>query len=395
VKNATAVVYPGAFLVALAEGMLNLGLVFFLREHHSAGPGLIGWFMGFSVLSYILGCLLLRPVFERLAPQTSLAIALVGMPLFLLLLVLLPVLPLTFLLSGLYRLALSFYWPPAMGWLSRGVEGQALGRRQSRFNLSWSTGLVVSYVLAGVASERSAGLPLLIAIAVFAGFAVYFFIAMAASPVLRATARAAAPAARVAAPGPQGTSLRFPAWVGMFASYVVSGMVATVFPLFAQDELGSSKSLIGTLISSRTLTQSLGFLVLGLLAFWHNRKLFLVAAQAYLALLLVLMSFARSLPFFAVLFPLLGLATAMSYAGGLFHGIAGVGNRAGRMAIHESVLNGGYIVGASVSGVFYQVYSMRSVVLFCLGTSLVAILTQGVLLTRRGAQRGARPEGSR
>ena len=248
-------------------------------------------------------------------------------------------------------------------------------------------------MLAGVASERSAGLPLLIAIAVFSALAVYFFVAMAASPALRATARAAAPAARAAAPGPAGTPLRFPAWVGMFASYVVSGMVATVFPLFAQDVLGASKGLIGALISSRTLTQSLGFLVLGLLAFWHDRKLFLVATQAYLALLLVLMIFARSLPFFAVLFPLLGLATAMSYAGGLFHGIAGAGNRAGRMASHESVLNGGYIVGASVSGVLYQEYSMRSVVLFCLGTSLVAMLAQGVLLTRRGAQRGARPEG--
>jgi len=167
--------------------------------------------------------------------------------------------------------------------------------------------------------------------------------------------------------------------------------VAAVFPLFGQDELGASKSLIGALISSRTAAQSIGFLLLGLFTFWHYRRAFLVAAQVYLALLLALMVFARSVTFFAVLFPLLGLATAMSYAGGLFHGIAGARDRTSRMAVHESVLNGGYIVGSTVSGVLYQQLSMRAVVLFCLGCSLAALLAQGV---SRWTRRPAAPRGS-
>lgn len=382
-------VYPGAFLVALAEGMINLGIVFFLRERHGAGPALIGWFMGFSVLMYVLGCLLLRPLYERLRPQLSLAIGLAGLPLCLLLLVGLPILPLTFLFSGLYRLCLSFFWPPAMGWLSRGVEGPVLGRRQARFNLSWSTGLVASYVLAGVASERSAGLPLYAGILGFAVLALYFFLLLALVPALR---RDPVPLGRAATAGArgagQGTALRYPAWIGMFAAYVVSGMVAAVFPLFGQDELGASRSLIGALISSRTATQTIGFLLLGLFTFWHYRRGFLLAAQGYLALLLALMVFARSTAFFAVLFPLLGLATAMSYAGGLFHGVAGAPNRTARMAVHEVVLNGGYILGSTVCGLLYQRLSMRAVVLFCLGCSLAALLAQGLSRwTRRPAAR--------
>jgi len=94
------------------------------------------------------------------------------------------------------------------------------------------------------------------------------------------------------------------------------------------------------------------------------------------------MLFARSVGFYAVLFPLLGLGSSLSYAGGLFHGIAGSRRRAARMAIHESTLNGGYIVGATVSGMLYQQSSMRAVVAFCLGSSLAAILTQGLLLRR-------------
>jgi MFS family permease len=384
-----AVVYPGAFLVAFAEGMLNLGIVFFLRERQGASSGLIGWFMGFSVLVYTLGCLGLRPVFDRLRPQIALMIALFGMPVFVLLLVLLPALPLTFLFSGLYRLALVFFWPPAMGWLSQGVEGAALNRRQSRFNLSWSTGLVSSYVLAGVASQRDAGLPLVLSLAVFAGYAVLLTVALAAFPSLRAAPPPAPAPAGGRGPGSgDGTPLRYPAWVGMFASYVVSGMVATVFPLFAQDVLGASRSTVGSLVSSRTLLQSVGFLVLGAVSFWHYRGRWLVLSQVYLALLLSAMLLARSLAFFAVLFPLLGLGAALSYAGGLFHGIAGASRRAARMAIHESTLNGGYIVGASVTGLLYQEYSMRAVVVFCLSCVLTAILIQSLLLSRmRGRAR--------
>jgi MFS family permease len=377
-------VYPGAFLVAFAEGMLNLGFVFFLRERQGASPSLIGWFTGYSVLVYTLGCLLLRRLFDRLRPQRALLLALYGMPAFLLLLVLLPALPLTFLFSGLYRLALAFFWPPAMGWLSQGVEGEALSRRQSRFNLSWSTGLVTSYVLAGLASQKDAGLPLVLSIAVFAGYAAVLTAALAAFPALRIAAPPAQPAtpAGGGAPAADGTPLRYPAWVGMFASYVISGMVATVFPLFAQDVLGATKGVVGTLVSSRTLLQSVGFLVLGAASFWHFRGRWLLLSQAYLAALLIAMLFARSVGFYAVLFPLLGLGSALSYAGGLFHGIADSRRRAARMAIHESTLNGGYIVGATVSGMLYQQSSMRAVVAFCLGSSLAAILTQGMLLSR-------------
>ena len=163
----TFVIFPGAFLTALGEGMINLGLVFFLRERYGASPSLIGWFVGFSVLVYILGCLGLRPFLDRLRPQILLPSALAGISVSLLLLYLLPSLPLSFLFSALYRLALAFFWPPAMGWLSQGVEGDRLSRRQGRFNLSWSLGLVASYSLSGLASDRAVALPILLTAGIF------------------------------------------------------------------------------------------------------------------------------------------------------------------------------------------------------------------------------------
>ncbi|MBN1834290.1 MAG: MFS transporter, partial [Spirochaetales bacterium] len=370
----TFVIFPGAFLTALGEGMLNLGLVFFLRERYGASPSLIGWFVGFSVLVYILGCLGLRPFLDRLRPQLLLPAAVAGIVLSLLLLYLLPSLPLSFLFSALYRLALAFFWPPVMGWLSQGVEGQQLGRRQSRFNLSWSLGLVASYALAGAASERAVALPILLTAGTFGVYLAFLLACLAAVPALRRSGTdgaVAAPGAAAAAPASvpnpaaaepaaaalpparvlgEGTPLRYPAWAGMFAAYVVSGMIAAVFPLFAADVLRVSKSTVGALISARTLTQSVGFLLLGFAGFWQFRRRYILLGQLYLAVLLALMSQARSLGFFAVLLPLIGLAMAFSYSSGLFYGIAGSRHRAGRMAIHESLLNGGYITGATAGG---------------------------------------------
>jgi predicted MFS family arabinose efflux permease len=137
---------------------------------------------------------------------------------------------------------------------------------------------------------------------------------------------------------------------------------------------------VGTLISARTLTQSLGFALLGALNFWQFRRRFILIGQGYLAVLLVLMTQARSLGAFAVLFPLIGLAMAFSYSSGLFYGIAGSRRRAGRMAVHESLLNGGYITGATAGGYLYQHFSMIAVVLFCLVCTVAALLAQGFLL---------------
>lgn len=378
----TAILLPSALLVALGEGMVNLGLVFFLRESYRASPSLIGWIVGYSTSIYILGCLLLRPLFDTVRPHVLLGVATSGMAFSVLLVYLLPGLTLTFLFIGLYKLACSFFWPPVMGWLSQGLEGAQLNRVTSRFNLSWSLGVVISPLLAGLASERSAGLPLLGAALVFLASFLLLLSAILVLPQMRGYTRQDKPSLQEAqAPG-RSTALRFPAWVGFFTGYMVSGVIATVFPLFARDVLSTSKSLIGVLLSSRTFFQSLGFLLLGALSFWHFKARYLLLGQLYLVLLLVGMTQARTLPAFGVLLPLLGTSTAFSYATSLFHGIAGSRRRASRMAIHESLLNGGYIAGASAGGILYQEFSMSVVLFFCLASALAALLAQGGLLLR-------------
>ena len=156
---ATSVIYPAAFLVTLGEGTLNLGLIFLMRDSYGATPSLVGWLMSFGTLVYVVGCLFVRPRFSMLRPRYLMLLATGGMVVSVGLLYVLRSVAYAFLFFGLTRLAASFFWPPAMGWLSQDREGKALNRVFSRFNLSWSFGLLISPTLSGLLSERSPTLP--------------------------------------------------------------------------------------------------------------------------------------------------------------------------------------------------------------------------------------------
>ena len=119
----------------------------------------------------------------------------------------------------------------------------------------------------------------------------------------------------------------------MFTTFVVIGVVISIFPVFARDELMLRKEVIGVLMQSRTFIATFVFILLGHTVF--------------------------------VLIALLGAFRSLSYNNSLFHGVSGSGNRAGRMAIHEALLAAGLIFGSALGGELYQRYSMTAVYGFC------------------------------
>jgi DHA1 family inner membrane transport protein len=373
-----ALLLPSAFLTSLGIGVVNLGMLFVVKEGYGAGPAIVGWFAALWAMAYFAGCILLRPLARVLPAHASMAIMnLASAGLFAAHLAL-PGLVSAFLIYGLYGLATALFWPRLMGWLASGLEGPALSRASGAFSLSWSAGGVISPFLAGVLSEREIFLPVYVGAAVFA-FAGLFLLAgrrIAPSPPL-----AAATSSRDAAD--RSTSLRYPAWIGVFLVYAFISVFFTIFPLFAKDELGLPESSIGFILLLRAASSAFGFWLFGRLSYWHFKPGHIaLAVLAALALDIVLIA-ARSPVAIALCLVLGGLVLADIYGKSIFYGSSGARDLDARMTVHEALLTAGQIVGSIVGGLVYQTVSWSAVFVVLAAIMAAGLGAQVYLLRRR------------
>jgi predicted MFS family arabinose efflux permease len=176
---------------------------------------------------------------------------------------------------------------------------------------------------------------------------------------------------------------------------VVIGVLLSVFPLFARDDLGLPESQVGILLLLRTLFATVGFVVLGRTELWHHRFLPMAGAQVGLILVLLLMIRADGFLAYGAMLGAMGLLLALIYNSGIFHGTTGSRERTRRMAIQEGVLTAGVVAGSAFGGGVYQGFAMTGTIFFCLAVVGGGLAVQGVLylLIARGL-RGRRGAGS-
>ena len=379
----TAVIYPAAALAGTSGGMTALGIVFFLNEVFKATPAQIGYVAATWSVAYVAGCLLLRPISVRLLPRYSMLLATSLSFLALSALLLAESLAYVFVSYAVVGVTLSLFWPPMMGWLSTNIEGKELGRTMGRFNLCWSCGLIVSPLLTGWLAEMDPKLPVRVSALVYLANACLILGAiMTLSGLGRDDGAHSLERQPAVAENRQGSFLRFPCWLALFAGFAVIGVIANVFPLSAQHDLGLSKSTVGVLFFERCLASAVVLGVLGRTSFWHFRSTQTTAGPILLGLLMLSLTLARSLFMLAVIFPWIGLCTATIYTNSLFHGVAGSTRRAARMAAHESLISAGLISGAALGGRLYQSCGFVVTYLVCALLMLATALGQAMLLLR-------------
>jgi predicted MFS family arabinose efflux permease len=287
-----------------------------------------------------------------------------------------------FLFYGAFGLAEALFWPPAMGWLAAGKEDRELNRAIARFNLMWSTGTILGPLWGGLLVQRNSAFALGTGAVLFAGVLLLTTAASLTLPQIRRD-RVREPLPQPGTAGPQqGSILRFPAWTGLFAGYVVIGVLISVFPLYARDGLGLPESRIGVLLLLRTFAATVGFLLLGRAVFWHHRFWPMTAALGGIIGVLVLMILLQGFVALGLLLAALGLLLAVGYNSSIFHGTAGTAQRAQRMGIHEAVLTAGAVAGASVGGMVYQRFSMDGVLAVAAAVVGAALLAQALLFLR-------------
>jgi len=375
----TAVIFPAAFLMALGQGHLMLGMVFYLREVYHASGIQIGAFFALWSLVYILGCLVIRPLTDRMLPRYQLIIATLGMTVFTLCMHYGGRLVLAYVFYACSGVAASLFWPPAMGWLSADLAGAKLGRVMSRFNISWSVGAILSPFLAGWLSEQGPQWPVFAAVGFFLFAAVLISGAALALPKVRGDRHSAATANEQNHAEDQSTPLRFSAWVGAYNAFLAIGIIICIFPLAAREHLFFTKRLIGLLLLSRAFFTMLAMAMMGRTAFWHHRSNQIILGQLALAGAIFLMRGASHPLWIGVLISLVGLSMGISYFNSMFHGMAGCANRAARSAIHEALISAGLITGTTLGGFLYQRFSIQAAYLTCAAIILAGVLIQALI----------------
>lgn len=372
-------IYPAAFLVAVSLTTLLLGLNFYVQDVFNADGATVGNLFALYFGVYIGGCLLIRPLTDHIAPRYLIIAATGLMGIFNLALLMSRSLAAIFILFAIFGTSISLFWPPLMGWLSAGSEGEMLNRRMSRFNISWSSGNIVGPVLGGWLSEMHITAPLW-----FSAALLLFTCAMVIGAVLTLPKLSDAQVSTTAGPdnlplADNSTRFRFAAWVGAFTSFTALSVLLNIFPVFGQNDLHLKKSVIGGIVLCRSLFMAIGFALLGRLNFWNFKAWPMLLGQLLLAVCVGLLIFARGSLAISALFSAAGLFMAMAYASSLFHGAAGSIYRTQRSAIHESLLATGQVGGSLFGGMIYAKFSISSTYGFCLAVILAGLAAQTIL----------------
>jgi predicted MFS family arabinose efflux permease len=372
-------ILPCDFTVSLAIGIVNLGMIFLIKESYGASPVVVGWFTALWAGAYFLGCIAFRPLSRKIDAATSTVLMGFISAAVLAAQFAAPSLIASFAAYTLYGLACALVWPRLMGWLASGLEGSALSRASGSYNLAWSVGMTLSPYLAGTLSERGLALPIYVGIALFLATGAFMLAARGiAPPPDSGDSGLQRPRAEE-----NSTPLRYPAWVGLFAVYLLYSIFANIFPVYAKDELSMRASGIGLLLLLRSASMAAGFWIIGRLSFWQFKKAYLPLALASSLALALAFIFVRTPLGFLFGLILLGVVQSLAYSLSIFYGASGASDRDKRMSIHEAVLTAGQILGSVGGGAAYQAISWPVVFVFASALCFLCMPVQIALMRRR------------
>ena len=271
-----------------------------------------------------------------------------------------------------YGLFQSLLWTNMETWITGGKEGGELTSRLTLFNFSWSFSVGLATSFSGFVSEYSTRL------SIWSGC--LFFLVSALLVALSGKSYDSKDKKEDVIEVDNSSPLRFPSWIGVLLVYTGYSLVLTVFPQYALDNLGYSKSITGNILLFRGISVTIAFLIMQKVRAWQKGVGPIILSQVVFALLTFLLLAFKSIPAYAVLFALYGAVFALSYNLSIFHGAEGAKERHKRMVIHEVLLTIGTIVGSLVGGFVYQYFSFKTLVLTITIISLITVIVESLVL---------------
>ncbi|UCG31843.1 MAG: hypothetical protein JSU68_09270 [Phycisphaerales bacterium] len=339
-----------SFLVSQADGALMVGLPYLSLSMGGTASqvGLVG---GLMRLCYVIGLLTGRHLLDRAALGWIAVCGCCGLAATTLVMPSMPTLGPLFGVVALYGLATALFWPPLVGLLFAGHQGQALNRRLGQFNVAWSAGMVTGPWLGGELFGLAPGLAFWASVGMFAAAGVCL------APVARTSGRGASAQRSGGAVEESSTAkcddrtilFHRMAQVSLIGGYLVLGLLRYQLPNLAKElEIGSATfGRVGTVLS---LSLAAAFYLLGRAARWHYLGWLFWGGQVVMAASLLVLLRAANAYHMTWCVLVAGQGIGLVYSSHLYYGSSASGHRALVMTRHEVLLSLGFLLGAYGGG---------------------------------------------
>jgi MFS family permease len=256
---------------------------------------------------------------------------------------------------------LGFVWPAIQAWLAErtAVGARALNRNIGLFNMSWSSGLLLGPLLAGILwRDHLPKYPFFFC----AGIGLVMVLVLLStrgggSGVHREPGASSGHTADVA---PRlWRALLWIAWLGNFVSWYAGAARQTMFPkLGLSNELAMTHFSVSVVLFCYWGALFAVFFLARMTQRWQYRLWPLLAAEAVGIIGMLGAGLVADTPWqFGLCFALSGAAGGLTYVSSLFYSINGPAENCGRRtAWHEGILGSGGLLGGLLSGEIAMFY---------------------------------------
>ena len=371
-----AIFYLCGFLVDLALGCVLLALPLLAITKFNASPLTLGLLGALGAGMYSLSVLFVGHLADALNRKK---LIILGCLLFGLVYSLMPAvtsLNQIFILVPFSSISMSLFWPTIQSWMAQGLDKKRLIRAIGYFNIFWSLGLMLGPFIAGFLFEKNYVYPFRF------GASVALLTACLISwqkikrvPVKSLAADNGQSEERVS----QADTFLKVAWLANFTSFFIIGIIRNIFPKLALS-LSIEPSALGTLLLCLGLAQTLIFLLLKKITFWHKVIWPVFFSQAISLLGLFLIFIGQTFSIFALAFIIIGMTSGITYFVSLFFSLYEQRKKAG---LHEAFLAMGVFCGPILGGFFAQQFNLKTPYLAAVGVILIAMAVEIYILKNK------------
>jgi len=362
-----------AFLVSTIMGLLLVALPYHAQQLGGT-PADVGLLGGVFPIFYVLGMTVSRSLYDRWHPRTLIIISCALSASVTIVMGFSGTLTVLWCAQAIYGWSTAWFWPPLMGWFTSGYDGVELNRQVGRYTSTCSIGLIIGPVLGGWLFEITVILPFVTGGLLYMVCALLLW-SLVPLPVTCAQQQESSSGSV----DPHRAALfRSLARVSLFCAFVCTGLLRFQLPNLAS-EMGISAGGYGPIGTALSVSMGVGFIMLGKTVAWQYRTWLMWTLQCALGLFLLIAYVAQEATALVLCVILAGPCVSFAYVSHMFYGVTGRPDRQSLMAVHETILAIGFLVGSFGAGLVADQTDNRFPYLLGCGVMLLGVMVKVII----------------